>query len=132
MEIQIMSALSLSAPTATSNLQDAVLTSQVDAALDARRLRSQAFAAFIAGAIVALANSVAMSIARVKSWNERRATFAELEALDDRILADIGLSRGDISQVAQGHYVRDAFDYSQHAAQTVKHVANQDRNRNAA
>lgn len=45
--------------------------------------------------------------ARIKGWNERRSTFLELEALDDRILADIGLSRGEIAQVAAGHYVRD-------------------------
>ncbi|MBL8807500.1 MAG: DUF1127 domain-containing protein [Rhodospirillales bacterium] len=45
--------------------------------------------------------------ARIKSWNERRATFLELEALDDRILADIGLTRGEIAQVATGHYVRN-------------------------
>lgn len=44
--------------------------------------------------------------ARIKGWNERRATALELEALDDRILADIGLTRGEISQVAAGHYVR--------------------------
>ncbi|MBI1245926.1 MAG: DUF1127 domain-containing protein [Alphaproteobacteria bacterium] len=48
--------------------------------------------------------------ARIKGWNERRATFLELEALDDRILADIGLTRGEIAQVAAGHYVRSHQD----------------------
>lgn len=48
--------------------------------------------------------------ARIKGWNERRATFLELEALDDRILADIGLTRGEIAQVAAGHYVRARED----------------------
>ncbi|CAM9829730.1 unnamed protein product, partial [Phaeothamnion confervicola] len=41
---------------------------------------------------------------RIKNWNERRSTFLELDGLDDRTLADIGLSRGEIEQVAAGHY----------------------------
>lgn len=32
----------------------------------------------------------------VLSWHHRRATHRELMALDDRQLADIGLSRGEI------------------------------------
>jgi uncharacterized protein YjiS (DUF1127 family) len=132
MEIEIMSAPSLSAPNASSNVQDRFLAGQVDMALDARRLRSQAFAAFTADALVTVGASFKAAVARLKNWNERRATFAELESLDDRILADIGLSRSEISQVASGHYVRDSQDYRQIAIETVKEAANQDRNRNAA
>jgi uncharacterized protein YjiS (DUF1127 family) len=127
-----MSAPALSAPTPASNVKDQFLARQVDLALDARRLRSEAIAAFTADAIVAVTDFVNTSIVRLKSWNERRATFAELDALDDRILADIGLSRGEISQVAQGHYVRDGFDYRETAAHQLKDAANQDRNRSAA
>jgi uncharacterized protein YjiS (DUF1127 family) len=132
MEIEIMSAPSLSAPNATSNVQDRFLAGQVEMALDARRLRSQAVAAFTADALVSVGAAFKTAIARLKSWNERRATFAELESLDDRILADIGLSRSEISQVATGHYVRDSQDYRQNAIASVKEAANQDRNRNAA
>jgi uncharacterized protein YjiS (DUF1127 family) len=32
----------------------------------------------------------------ILSWRHKRATYRELMALDDRQLADIGLSRGDI------------------------------------
>lgn len=127
-----MSANSLSAPNAASNVQDRFLAGQVEMALDARRLRSQAFAAFAADALVTVGTAFKAAIARLKSWNERRATFAELESLDDRILADIGLSRGEISQVASGHYVRDWNDYRRNAVDGVKEAANQDRNRNAA
>jgi uncharacterized protein YjiS (DUF1127 family) len=36
-----------------------------------------------------------------RRWLRRRAT-AELERLDDRLLADIGISRGQIPQVVDG------------------------------
>lgn len=34
--------------------------------------------------------------ALIRSWNERRVAIKELEGLDDRLLRDIGLTRGDI------------------------------------
>ncbi len=37
---------------------------------------------------------------RFRRWRQRRATIAQLESLDDRLLADIGLVRGDIPAVA--------------------------------
>lgn len=46
--------------------------------------------------------------ARLKAWNDRRRTQVELEQLDDRILADIGVNRAEIGQIAAGHYVREA------------------------
>lgn len=36
----------------------------------------------------------------IARWNKRRATIATLSKLDDRILADIGIERGEIEQVA--------------------------------
>jgi len=33
---------------------------------------------------------------RFHAWRERERAFAELSALDDRTLADLGLRRGDI------------------------------------
>ncbi|HEX3500896.1 MAG TPA: DUF1127 domain-containing protein [Stellaceae bacterium] len=38
-------------------------------------------------------------VARFTAWRERERAFAELNALDDRILADLGLRRGDIPYV---------------------------------
>jgi uncharacterized protein YjiS (DUF1127 family) len=34
--------------------------------------------------------------ARLQAWRERERAIAELSGLDDRMLADIGLRRGDI------------------------------------
>ncbi|HWK46023.1 MAG TPA: DUF1127 domain-containing protein [Stellaceae bacterium] len=36
---------------------------------------------------------------RLVAWRERQRVINELHALDDRSLADIGLSRGDIAYV---------------------------------
>lgn len=38
---------------------------------------------------------------RLSAWRERARTYAELSALDDRSLSDIGLTRGDIHSAAR-------------------------------
>lgn len=43
--------------------------------------------------------------AKLKAWAVERSTRDELMSLDDRTLADIGLTRGDIPQVAAGLWV---------------------------
>ena len=63
----------------------------------------------IADAVVGFTNAVrtiaAKLYAPVKAWAVERGTRDELMALDDRTLADIGLTRGDIPQVAAGLWV---------------------------
>jgi uncharacterized protein YjiS (DUF1127 family) len=83
-----MSAHQLSAPVARFD--------EVEVALAARKMRT-----------LLVYEMVKAVVARFKAWNERRRTYTELEQLDDRILADIGVNRGEIGQIAQGHYVRD-------------------------
>jgi uncharacterized protein YjiS (DUF1127 family) len=73
---------------------------------------SPALAALAADGLGAIGAGLKTLFGRIKVWNERRSTYAELEGLDDRILADIGLSRGEIAQVADGHYVRDQDGYT--------------------
>jgi uncharacterized protein YjiS (DUF1127 family) len=41
------------------------------------------------------------------AWRHRRMAIAELEALDPRILADIGILRADIPAIAAGRLRRD-------------------------
>lgn len=43
-------------------------------------------------------------VAKLRGWRERQRVLDELYALDDRTLADIGLSRGDIPFVAKGQF----------------------------
>jgi uncharacterized protein YjiS (DUF1127 family) len=41
-------------------------------------------------------------VAPVALWNKRRVAFSALDALDNRMLADIGLSRAEIGDVVKG------------------------------
>lgn len=50
------------------------------------------------------AGFVTTLIAAIKSWNDARATRAQLNKLSDRELADIGLCRGDIESVVAKIY----------------------------
>ena len=106
----------MSATKLSPYLSGVVSAEQVEIALEARRMRSLALAALAADVIVAVGSGLKKLAARIKGWNERRMTFNELDGLDDRTLADIGLSRGEISQVAAGHYVRDEDGYAFRAA----------------
>ena len=50
---------------------------------------------------------IGSSVVRViRRWHQREQIRRELAAMDDRQLADIGLSRGDIEQVASGQLTR--------------------------
>jgi uncharacterized protein YjiS (DUF1127 family) len=69
-------------------------------------------------------DAVQALVARVKAWNERRQTFAELDGLDDRTLADIGINRAEIGQIAAGHYVRDGYAPFDGSAVPAAHAAN--------
>jgi uncharacterized protein YjiS (DUF1127 family) len=46
-----------------------------------------------------LGNLIGGIAGRYTAWRERERAFAELSALDDRTLADLGLRRGDIPYV---------------------------------
>jgi len=49
-----------------------------------------------------IAQGVRGLAARIADWRQRQIARAELESLDDRTLADIGLRRGDIPLVVKG------------------------------
>ena len=55
----------------------------------------------------ALANGVALLVGKVRTWAEKQATLAEMAAMSDRELADIGLSRCDLSRVFDADFVVD-------------------------
>ena len=63
----------------------------------------------IADAVIAISNFVTRTAAAIyapiKAWRIQLRTREELDSLDDRALADIGLTRGDIRRVAAGIWV---------------------------
>lgn len=61
--------------------------------------RSASASVAIAAQISRFASAVSDAII---SWNETRLTRKSLDALSDRELDDIGLTRGDIDMVARG------------------------------
>lgn len=104
----------------TYNTQDLVgeyyQLSARDKALLARGEAIADVFAMIGGAI---ARVVAKIYAPLKTWAIERATRDELLSLDDRTLADIGLTRGDIPQVASGLWVPENRLAQIRAAQPV-------------
>ncbi len=57
------------------------------------------------GALKTLWGRIADPITRAIQY---RRTFAELAQLDDRTLADLGISRSDIPAIASGSFVRES------------------------
>ena len=68
-----------------------------DAITRAHRARSEAVANAISGGFRAIGILVRRTITRI---SKRQHTVDELNALDDRMLRDIGITRGDIPFVA--------------------------------
>jgi uncharacterized protein YjiS (DUF1127 family) len=71
----------------------------------ARLAQAQAIAETVIGLAHAVGETVARLVGPFKQWIAERAVRDELMGLDERTLADIGLTRGDIPQVAAGLWV---------------------------
>ena len=73
----------------------------------ANKLRAKAFAQlvnFVASSIVALFAGTAKWL---KSKSQNRRVMGQLYSMDDRSLADIGITRGDIERIANGTWARE-------------------------
>lgn len=81
------------------NVDTAYLT---DIEIQAQMMRAQAFAEGISAIIGFVANAFASVTGWVARMNERRRVIDELYAMDDRTLADIGITRGEIEDVVNG------------------------------
>lgn len=49
----------------------------------------------------------------VRRWHKRKKAIDELHRLDERMLADIGIARNEITRVVDGMISRDAGAYAQ-------------------
>lgn len=74
---------------------------------EAHRLRAQAFCAFFA----AIANGISSVFTGISNWVSKKVennrVMDQLYSMDDRTLADIGLTRGDIEGVMNGTLTRE-------------------------
>jgi uncharacterized protein YjiS (DUF1127 family) len=61
--------------------------------------RDAAMAAAVGRAVGGIGKALAAVGSALLSWPQRRATYENLRLLSDRELADIGLTRGDITRV---------------------------------
>lgn len=68
------------------------------------------------GALSRAARRVFSAIETLATWPRRQATYESLSRLSDRELADIGLSRGDITHVYDEDFARGANDNSERRA----------------
>jgi uncharacterized protein YjiS (DUF1127 family) len=76
----------------------------------ARQLRAETIAAFLSAAGRAAARAPGRLRARLARWQERRRTYDALMRCSDRVLADIGIERAQIPEIAR------AIDPSRSAA----------------
>lgn len=70
-------------------------------ALGARSLRTSGIAGATFDMIGTLAGGADAATAAVREWWTSRAAARRLHAMDDRMLADIGLSRADIDRAVR-------------------------------
>ena len=60
----------------------------------------------VGSAITTIASSLAAALGSIASAHNKRKAIADLRQLDDRMLADIGLSRSDIVAAVNGEIYR--------------------------
>jgi uncharacterized protein YjiS (DUF1127 family) len=70
-------------------------------------------------------------IERLRTFLRQRRTIRELRALDDRTLADLGISRSDIRAIASGVYVAQDATYG-YRVTTLNSPVNDQNSRHVA
>jgi uncharacterized protein YjiS (DUF1127 family) len=98
---------------------EAVRYSPADMERLARQYRAEALGAGIADVVVALVKGVRFLAAAYRRWDERQQTIADLQRLDDRCLADIGIEREEIAGFAAGQTARHDADEHLYVAGTA-------------
>jgi uncharacterized protein YjiS (DUF1127 family) len=69
---------------------------------EAQRLAAQARADAVVAALRFAGRALGRLVARLAAWRRYRVALAELQALDPRMLGDIGITRAEIPRVAAG------------------------------
>jgi uncharacterized protein YjiS (DUF1127 family) len=76
--------------------------------VEANRMAAQARAEAIGTALAAIGRVVGRVVGALAAWRRYRVAMAELSALDNRMLGDIGISRAEIPRVAAGLWMPDS------------------------
>ena len=74
----------------------------------ARRMQAQEFAKLFRAFGRGVKAVLTAIVSPYQVWREYQDTYGELASLDDRMLADIGISRSDIPRVAAGLWAPQA------------------------
>jgi uncharacterized protein YjiS (DUF1127 family) len=69
----------------------------LEAVMQRRDVRIALMIGSVAGQLF---KTVAEAFGRARAWRRERATYAELMALDEHMLRDIGIRRGEIGEIA--------------------------------
>jgi uncharacterized protein YjiS (DUF1127 family) len=81
------------------------------------------------GLVVALLRAIGSGVRQLVDWNRYRKDLRELQRMDDRLLADIGISRSDLENlVSQGRRVPEttpALTDSRHAHALIWSLRNE-------
>ncbi len=91
--------------------------------LKARRIRAAILADRIADLVVAVVRAIGWIASPLFSWWNRTRVYDELMSMDDRMLADIGISRADIPTVAAGRYRSDTSGDGWHVIDRVRRMS---------
>ncbi len=78
----------------------------------------------VASAIVGLFGGLKRGYASLQAWSEKRAASEELAQLDDRMLADLGLTRSDIDAAIDGRIHRQPLQAANENQGQAKAAAN--------
>ena len=92
---------------------------------EARTARAQFVGDAVANLVVGTVNLVKTIAAKAVAWQRHQSAVAELAQLDDRLLADLGLSRSDIAAAIEGNVHRGfAVPANVNTARTATAAAN--------
>jgi uncharacterized protein YjiS (DUF1127 family) len=75
--------------------------------LMARKMRAMIIADALATTVLTVSRAIGWLARPLVAWWNRTQVYDELMSMDDRMLADIGISRAEIPAVAAGHYRAD-------------------------
>ena len=108
---------------ATSPAQTAAAAEMDVIMAQAVRARDAALAASLRQLFGTIGKALAAIGTAIASWPTRRATYEKLRRLNDRELADIGLTRGDVARVFEPDFRMPAVPANANPAKPVQAAA---------